>query len=242
MRYVYGYHAIEESVKKYPQGTLLAAARLGERAEKIKTAALEQGVNVKTVDESELKRLSGITDCKGLLYRCENKKESFTSLSDFLKSIQKRDEAVVFILDSITDPHNFGAVLRSADQFDIDLVVTRSKRSSRENNTVAVTSAGAVNHVNTLTVANLNTAIDELKENGFWVYGADLHGTPLPHADLSGRVAVVMGSEGKGISRLTAEKCDGTVTVPTSGNIDSLNVSVAAGILMYEIRRRKITL
>ena len=227
MRYVYGYHAIEESVKKYPQGTLLAAARLGERAEKIKTAALEQGVKVKTVDESELKRLSGITDCKGLLYRCENKKESFTSLSDFLKSIQKRDEAVVFILDSITDPHNFGAVLRSADQFDIDLVMTRSKRSSRENNTVAVTSAGAVNHVNTLTVANLNTAIDELKENGFWVYGADLHG---------------MGSEGKGISRLTAEKCDGTVTVPTSGNIDSLNVSVAAGILMYEIRRRKITL
>ena len=121
-------------------------------------------------------------------------------------------------------------------------MITRSKRSSRENNTVAVTSAGAVNHVNTLTVANLNTAIDELKENGFWVYGADLHGTPLPHADLSGRVAVVMGSEGKGISRLTAEKCDGTVTVPTSGNIDSLNVSVAAGILMYEIRRRKITL
>ena len=129
MRYVYGYHAIEESVKKYPQGTLLTAPRLCERAEKIKTAALEQGVKVKTVDESELKRLSGITDCKGLLYRCENKKESFTSLSDFLKSIQKRDEAVVFILDSITDPHNFGAVLRSADQFDIDLVMTRSKRT-----------------------------------------------------------------------------------------------------------------
>lgn len=242
MRYIYGYHAIEESVKKYPQGTLLTAPRLCERAEKIKTAALKQGVRIKTADESELKRLSGIADCKGLLYQCKNRKENFPSLAAFFKAIQKRDEAIVFILDSITDPHNFGAVLRSADQFDIDLVMTRSKRSSRENNTVAVTSAGAVNHVNTLTVANLNTAIDELKENGFWVYGADLHGTPLPHADLSGRVAVVMGSEGKGISRLTAEKCDGTVTVPTSGNIDSLNVSVAAGILMYEIRRRKITL
>ena len=220
MRYIYGYHAIEESVKKYPQGTLLTAPRLCERAEKIKTAALKQGVRIKTADESELKRLSGIADCKGLLYQCKNRKENFPSLAAFFKAIEKREEAVVFILDSVTDPHNFGAVLRSADQFDIDLVV----------------------HVNTLTVANLNTAIDELKENGFWVYGADLHGTPLPQADLSGRIAVVMGSEGKGISRLTAEKCDGTLTVPTAGNIDSLNVSVAAGILMYEIRRRKITL
>ena len=99
MRYVYGYHAIEESVKKYPQGTLLAAAHLGERAEKIKTAALEQGVKVKTVDESELKRLSGITDCKGLLYQCKNRKENFPSLAAFFKAIEKREEAVVFILD-----------------------------------------------------------------------------------------------------------------------------------------------
>ena len=133
MRYIYGYHAIEESVKKYPQGTLLTAPRLCERAEKIKTAALKQGVRIKTADESELKRLSGIADCKGLLYQCKNRKENFPSLAAFFKAIEKREEAVVFILDSVTDPHNFGAVLRSADQFDIDLVITRSRRSSREN-------------------------------------------------------------------------------------------------------------
>lgn len=238
MRTVYGFHAIEEALRKYPQGTLLAADNLNDRAAKIKEATARNGIRIKTASGEELKRLSGIADCKGLLYQCRSIRENYSSLHDFLKAVGDREEVRVFILDSVTDPHNFGAILRSADQFDMDLVISRNKRSAKENETVAVTSAGAVNYVNTLSVTNLNTAIDELKDNGFWVYGADIHGTPLPQAKLNGRIAVVMGSEGKGLSRLTAEKCDGKITVPTFGNIDSLNVSVAAGILMYEIRRQ----
>lgn len=238
MRTIYGFHAIEESFRKYPHGTLLAVERLNDRAAKIKEEAVCAGVKVKTVSDEEIRRLSAVADCKGLLYQCRCIRENYSSLHDFLKAVESREEVRVFILDSVTDPHNFGAILRSADQFDMDLVITRNKRSAKENDTVAVTSAGAVNYVNTLSVTNLNTAIDELKDNGFWVYGADIHGTPLPQAKLNGRIAVVMGSEGKGLSRLTAEKCDGKITIPTYGNIDSLNVSVAAGVLMYEIRRQ----
>lgn len=237
MRTVYGFHAIEEAIRKHP-GTLLCVERLNERAKKIKEDALHSGIKVKTVSDAELRRLSGIADCKGLLFQCRAVRESFSSLAEFLKSVEKRDDVRIFILDSVTDPHNFGAILRSADQFDMDLVLSRNKRSAKENETVALTSAGAVNYVNTLSVTNLNTAIEELKDNGFWVFAADVYGTPLPQAKLGGRIAVVMGSEGKGVSRLTAEKCDGKITIPTCGNIDSLNVSVAAGILMYEIRRQ----
>ena len=238
MRTIYGFHAIEEAYRKYPHGTLLAAERLNDRAAKIKEEAVRAGIKVMTVSDEEIRRLSGVADCKGLLYRCRSIRENYSLLHDFLKAIGSREEVRIFILDSVTDPHNFGAILRSADQFDMDLVITRNKRSAKENDTVAVTSAGAVNYVNTLSVTNLNTAIDELKDNGFWVYGADIRGTELPQAKLNGRIAVVMGSEGKGLSRLTAEKCDGKITIPTCGNIDSLNVSVAAGILMYEIRRQ----
>lgn len=240
MRTIYGYHAIEEAIKRYPQGILFTSGRLNERGEKIKELAQKQkAIKIKEVKQEEIKRLSAIENPRGLLYQCQNKRENFSNLSDFIKSIENRETVRVFILDSITDPHNFGAILRSADQFDMDLVITRNKRSAKENDTVAQTSAGAINYVNILSTVNLNTTIDELKRHGFWVFGADIQGTPLPQAKLDGRIAIVMGSEGKGLSRLTADKCDSKVTIPTFGNVDSLNVSVAAAVLMYEIRCRQ---
>jgi 23S rRNA (guanosine2251-2'-O)-methyltransferase len=104
---------------------------------------------------------------------------------------------------------------------------------------VARTSAGAVSYVNTIVVKNLSRAIDYLKKSGFWVYSSEMNGSPVDTLNLKGRTAIVMGSEGKGVSRLLAEKCDSCISIPVSGNIDSLNVSVAAGIIMYEVRRQQ---
>jgi len=161
-----------------------------------------------------------------------------SSLKEFLKG-SIPEQSLVVVLDSITDTHNLGAILRSADQFDADLVLLPERRSAQVNETVARTSAGASAWVPTLQVANLNRTLEALREAGYWIYGADMGGARGDSLDLRGRTCLVMGSEGKGISKLTRSYCDTSISIPTGGKIDSLNVSVAAGILMYEIRRQQ---
>jgi 23S rRNA (guanosine2251-2'-O)-methyltransferase len=146
----------------------------------------------------------------------------------------------VLICDEITDPHNYGAILRSADQFGCDLVLSRNRRSAKNAPVIAQTSAGAASWVNELETGNLRRAVDDLKEAGFWIYGADKAGEKAWRKDLTGRVALILGAEGAGISRLLRESCDGLLAIPRSGHIDSLNVSVAAGILMYEVTRQRM--
>lgn len=145
---------------------------------------------------------------------------------------------LVIILDHIEDPHNYGAIIRSADAFGADLVVVPERRAAPQTDVVARASAGALAWVPTATVTNLARAVEKLKKAGFWVWAADMDGTPLPQADLKGRVALVLGSEGSGVSRLVRDLCDGAVSVPMTGHVDSFNVSVAAAICMYEVRRR----
>jgi 23S rRNA (guanosine2251-2'-O)-methyltransferase len=144
----------------------------------------------------------------------------------------------VVILDGITDPHNLGAVLRSADQFGVDLVVLPERRSAHLGDTVSRTSAGADRWVRTAAATNVSRAIAALQERGFWVYGADVEGAPAHTIDLTGNVALVFGREGEGLHRLVRESCDQLLCIPTTGKIDSLNVSVSAGILLYEVRRQ----
>lgn len=161
-----------------------------------------------------------------------------TELKSAISGIDSSD-ALVIILDQITDPHNLGAILRSADLFGVDLVILPARRSALVNPTVVKTSAGASNYVSITTSPNITRAVQELKKAGFWIYGADAGGTPAHLYDLTGRVALVMGSEGRGLSRLVRESCDAIISIPIHGNIDSLNVSVAAGICMYEVRRQQ---
>ncbi len=146
----------------------------------------------------------------------------------------------MLILDSITDPHNFGAILRSADKFGVSLVIIRERRSVRDSATVAKTSAGAINYVPISVVSNLNSAIALLQEAGYWVYGADISGDSLVDEKFASKVAIVMGSEGRGISPLTKQKCDSMLTIPTCGSVDSLNVSVATGVILYELYRQSL--
>lgn len=165
----------------------------------------------------------------------ENKSINF---NEALKSITK-DTALILILDEITDPQNFGAILRSADQFSVDLVVVSSRKSAGKNETVVKVSSGAAVYVPVAVVANIGHAIETLKKYGFWVYGADMSGISILKTNLSGKTAIVMGSEGKGLHRLIRERCDALISIPSNGHVDSFNVSVAAGIIMYEIRRQQ---
>ena len=147
----------------------------------------------------------------------------------------------VLVLDSVTDPHNVGAIIRSCDQFGTSLVILPQARSANDiahNEVIARSSAGAAAWVPVSIVPNAVRAVQRLKDAGFWVYGADAGGVPLGSVDFARRTVIVMGSEGKGISPLLAKQCDAVVSIPTCGKIDSLNVSVAAGILLYERYRR----
>lgn len=149
-----------------------------------------------------------------------------------------KDATKLILLDKIEDPHNLGAIIRSAESFGFDAVIIPERRSAKVTPTVYKTSAGAINNIDLVMVTNLNKTIEKLKENGFWVYGLAGEATSkLSETDLSGKVALVVGNEADGISRLTREKCDSLVKIPMIGKVNSLNASVASAIAMYEVIR-----
>ncbi|MFK5883627.1 MAG: 23S rRNA (guanosine(2251)-2'-O)-methyltransferase RlmB [Candidatus Izemoplasma sp.] len=162
----------------------------------------------------------------------------YKSLEDVIR-VDKKNKLFV-ILDSLEDPHNLGAILRSADAFNVDAVIIPKNRSVKLNATVAKVSTGAIEYVNVVEVTNLNQTIKKLKDNGFWVVGTDASTSQSIHdIDTDTNLAVVIGNEGKGISRLVKENCDYTVKIPMSGHVNSLNASVSAALVIYEIYRKR---
>jgi len=216
----------------------------GPRARKILAAAAEIGIGGAEATPDELNRLVAslpetARDHRGIVLVIEGAEQAAEPrFDDCLRELATKNEALVLVLDSITDPHNVGAIIRSADQFGVDLVVLPERRGVADLGVVSRASAGASAWVKTVVVPNLVNALERLKEAGFWAFGADADGEPAPLARLAGKTVLVMGSEGKGLGRLLSERCDAIVSIPTAGRLDSLNVSVAAGILLYEIRRR----
>ena len=239
MIYLSGFHAIEERIKSgRPCGPLLVA-KPGPRAKELTVLANEQKIRTERVGTIELDRLA--PDHRGIALAVEEASSSpETSLDEFLAGLdESRNDVLVAVLDEITDPHNYGAILRSCDQFAVDLVVTRHRRNAKHADVIGKTSAGASAWVPQAETANLPRAVEELKEAGFWVYGADMDGEASYSRDLRGRTAIVLGGEGSGISRLLRENCDAMIAIPSLGRIDSLNVSVAAGVLFYEVMRQR---
>ncbi len=241
---VYGYHAIEEALKKAGMGSTLYLQRNGgERLQALEREAVLTGkVAVKKLSREELQRMMDGVDLRGALLDLGGPRRGAsrlkeTSVEEFCSSLEEDDGALVLILDSITDPHNLGAILRSADQFGADLVLIPERRAVQANETVVKVSSGAAQYVPVSVVTNLTREIKTLKEHGFWIYGADMNGESSYTEKFSARTAIVMGSEGDGMSALVRKNCDYIVSIPMRGHIDSLNVSVAAGILMYEFRR-----
>jgi 23S rRNA (guanosine2251-2'-O)-methyltransferase len=241
MIYLTGFHAIEERIKSGGQacGPLLLA-KAGPRAREIVTLAVNSKIRVERTGAFELDRLA--PDNRGIALQVEDIDIASVDLSleEFIAGLEEGRDALVLILDEITDPHNYGAILRCCDQFGADLVISRNRRSAKHAEVISKTSAGAASWVAQSETANLVRAAEDLKEAGFWIYGADRQGEPVHTTDLTGRIALVLGSEGTGISRLLRERCDGMVGIPSTGRIDSLNVSVAAGVLLYEAHRQRL--
>lgn len=240
-----GIHAIEEALKSASRGSTLYLLRGDKRNSALEFKAMSTGKTaVKKVSEVELNRLAGTEDHRGAVLdlgarssQSQGGRLREVSIIDFCKSLKDGQSALVLALDEITDPHNLGAILRSADQFSASLIVVPERRSASANETVIRISSGAAQYVTMSTVTNLARELDVLKDYGFWVYGADMNGENSYNMEFPKRTVIVMGSEGSGMRSLVRTKCDHMLSIPMSGHIDSLNVSVAAGILMYEYRR-----
>ena len=156
-----------------------------------------------------------------------------------LAELERRPAALVVVADGVSDPVNLGVITRCADQFAADLLLIPRRRAARVGDTVMRVSAGAAAHLATVAVANVAAALQQLKGIGCWIYGADLQGEAVDRVRFPARVALVVGAEGGGLHGLVRSRCDHLVRIPTAGQVDSLNVGVAAGIVMYEIRRQR---
>ena len=250
-----GFHAVEERLRRYGTEKKHSAqlhilySKAGPRVKKILALAKEYGVpsesvDDKTLDEQVRSLPPEARDHRGgvLIAEGEDEKSDRTvQLDQWLSACP--DGATVVILDGVTDPHNVGAVLRSCDQLGASLLITGERRSAggiQDNEVIARASAGASAYVPVSVVTNLARAVSQLKDAGFWIYGADMGGSPIQQVSFAARTCIVMGSEGSGISRLLEESCDQIVSIPTCGKIDSLNVSVATGIILYERRRQSL--
>ena len=198
---------------------------------KIISLAKERGVRIEYRARQDLDKLAGGKNHQGVVV--------FTSSYEYKELEDLLDGELLILLDGIEDPHNLGAIMRTAECAGATGVVIPKRRSVGLTDTVAKTSAGAIEHLPCARVTNMANAIDKLKENGFWICAADMDGQELWSSDLGGKLAIVIGNEGNGVSRLVKEKCDFTVSIPMVGSINSLNASNAAAILMYEVLRQK---
>ena len=192
------------------------------RSHKIKLQPVDKYVIEK---ESESKRHQGF-----IAYVSDYK---YFDIDDIIEAGRDKDGLIV-ILNEILDPHNLGSIIRVCECAGADGLIISKDRSATVSDTVMRISAGALNHVKVARVTNINNAIDELKDNGYWVYGAELGGQEIYKANLTGKICLVIGGEDSGVKRLTKDKCDGVISIPMYGKVNSLNASVAAAIFMWE--------
>lgn len=211
----------------------------GSQISKIISASKERKILFKSVPSEKIDEIASTTSNQGVVAILSEVK--YVELSDILDLAKEKNESpFVIICDEITDPHNLGAIIRTANCVGAHGVVIPKNRATGVNSVVFKTSAGAAAHTLVSKVTNLGSAIDFLKKNGVWVTGADMSGeNEMTKSDLTGAIALVVGSEGKGITKKVRDLCDFCVRIPMKGEINSLNASVAASVLMYEILRQR---
>ena len=192
------------------------------------------------MDKERLDRLAGTGHHQGVVAQAAA--YEYAEVEDILKAAKDKGEApFIFILDEIEDPHNLGAIIRTANQAGAHGVIIPKRRAVGLTATVAKTSAGAINYTPVAKVTNISKTIEDLKKQGMWFVCADMDGTTMYDLNLTGPIGLVIGNEGSGVSRLVKEKYDFVASIPMKGDIDSLNASVAAGVLAYEIVRQRMT-
>ncbi len=242
---VMGRNAVREALKSGRSiDRILVVKELDGSLREIVNLARDNNVQLREVDRSKLDELcmpfghgnktgnhQGIVAMVPGVQYCE--------LNDILEVAKaKNEKPFLILLDGIEDPHNLGSIIRSAECAGAHGVVIPKRRTATVTSAACKASAGAVEYIKVARVVNMATAVEQLKKEGIWIAGADMDGTPMTEAKLEGAIALVIGSEGEGISRLVREACDFTVKIPLSGSIESLNASVAAAILMFEKKRQ----
>lgn len=200
--------------------------------------AKDRKIPVSYIDHRAMEQLAGGGNHQGVAAQITD--FEYCSVDDIIAFAEERGEKLLIVLlDGITDPHNLGAIIRSAECFGAHGIVIPKHRSVSVNDTVVKVASGATEHMLVAKVTNINDTIRELKERNVWVYACAFDGKPPKCADFKDNTAIVVGSEGDGIKRLTKELCDDTVTIPEFGKINSLNASVAAGVVLYEAARQR---
>jgi 23S rRNA (guanosine2251-2'-O)-methyltransferase len=204
----------------------------------IRTAAKRRGIKLSELSSDKFSAISDHPNTQGVIARI--RKLTLYNIEDIILSAKNSAFPLLVILDSIHDPHNVGAIIRSAECAGADGIIITQHNSAPINETVVKTSAGATEHIKICTVPNLVNSIKLLKDNGFWVFGSTLeNAVNYSEPDYNLPAAVIFGNEEKGIRRLTADNCDVLVKIPMEGKVQSLNVSVSAGIILFEILRKR---
>ena len=237
---IYGRNSVREALRaeKKPEKVLFVSGEKTPSLAEIFALAKKSGAVIQTVDRKRLDQMCGGQNHQGVAAVVPA--TQYSTVAAMLRSAEEKGEdPFLILLDGIEDPHNLGSIIRSAECAGAHGVIIPKNRAVGVTPTVFKVSSGAAEYMPVARVTNLNQTIEDLKKEGLWIAGADMDGESYSKAPLSGPIALVIGAEGAGISRLTREKCDFIVSLPVLGHIDSLNAAVAAGILIYEVRRRR---
>ncbi len=237
---IIGRNAVREALKADRPAECLMVQRGDKKGAVAPLVAqcIEKKIPVKEVDIKKLDFMCGHSNHQGVILIAAAKE--YSTLDDiFENAASKNEQPFIIICDGLEDPHNLGAVIRSAEAAGAHGVVIPSRRSTGLGYTVGKSSAGALEYMPVARVTNLSVAIEEMKKRGVWVYAADMDGKPYYETDMSGAIAIIVGSEGKGVGRLVKESADIVVSIPMKGKINSLNASVAASILMFEASKTR---
>ncbi len=239
IQYIVGRNPVIEVLKNKEdvEKILVLRGDLKGSINKIIGIAKDKGIKIQEVNQKTLDEISEGESHQGVAAVISPFK--YSSVEDILAYAKEREEApFIIILDEIEDPHNLGAITRSAECAGAHGIIIPERRSASVNQTVYSSSAGAIEYMKIAKVTNITQTIKKLKDEGIWVYGADMDGETYYKSNLTGSVALVIGNEGKGISKLVRENCDVILSIPMKGKISSLNASNAASILMYEVLKQ----
>ncbi|MEY8514647.1 23S rRNA (guanosine(2251)-2'-O)-methyltransferase RlmB [Lactococcus taiwanensis] len=235
---IYGLHAVVEALNGGLVNKLYIQEDLrGKNVEKVKELARTKKVNISWTPKTELNKLTENGVHQGFMARVSE--FAYAELTTILDGLTDRSEATILLLDELTDPHNLGSIARTADATGVDAIIIPKHRAVGITPTAVKASTGALQHVPVVRVTNLSQALDKLKAAGFWIFGTDMDGTPYNQWNTSGKVALIIGNEGHGIGQNLKKQVDEMVTIPMTGHVQSLNASVAASILMYEIFKNR---
>lgn len=238
---VCGFHAVGSAMRRASDDVRhiwVDRARRDQRLSRLILEAQDLGVTVSKVDRNELDRKGNGIKHQGVVAELRKREHGRGDLRSFLEGIQH--DTLILVLDQVQDPHNLGACLRTAEGAGADAVILPKDRAVSVNATVRRVAAGAADRIPVFYVANLTRSLNLLKESGFWIYGAAEDGeTLLFQTKFTGSCAIVMGAEGRGLRRLTRDGCDQILRIPMSGTVSSLNVSVATGVVLFEVIRQR---